>query len=258
MNFFDVMFPIGRTNRGFGLTAINRKQAIDLMKRFDIDSAFVYHTVSRDSDPILGNAALERIITNDDNFYKIWAYDLADVDENKGPDDFIREALRSHVKAIMINPLMRNIRIIRSNRMNILAELMEQRRMPLILFYRQWDVAEDIIDWYELAEFCNRFPNLPVIVREWRSRSNRPMFDALQATENLIISLASVWQAQMIELLVNNFGANRLVFSLGLPELDAGMFQAVVRYANISEADKKKVAYMNIRDILGAANYEYE
>ena len=255
MKFFDVLMPFGRTNSGLGLTPINQSQLIDLMKRFDVAYAFVYHTVSRDSDSVLGNAAIDRLIT-DDRLYKIWAYEFSDVNEQMSPGDFLRIALEDNIKAIMINPSVRNIRITRNHRINALAELMEQRRIPLILFYRQWDAGEDIIDWYELADFCNRYPNLPVISQEWRSRANRPMFDALQATKNLIVSLASIWQAQMIELLVNNFGAERIVFSLGLPELDPGMFQAVVRYSNIPDDDKQKIAYENIQNIMRNANYE--
>ncbi len=257
MKFFDPLMPIGRTNRGFGLTPMSQSQIIEIMERYDVDDVLVYHTISRDSDPILGNAALDEIIT-DDKFGKIWAYEFSDVKEQITPEDFLQEALKANVKAIMINPLIRNIRITRNRRINALAKLLEQRRIPLIMFYRQWDVWEDVIDWYELAKFCNQYPNLPIIVREWRTRANRPMFDALQATKNLIISLANIWQAQMIELIVNNFGAKRIVFSLGLPELDPGTFQAVVYYAGISNADKEKIAYGNIEQIIGSANYDYE
>ncbi len=258
MKFFDVLMPIGRTNRGLGLTAKNSTELIALMDRFDVSHALVYHTASRDSDPVLGNAALDKLIPDSDRLYKIRAYEFADVSENCSPQTFIRDVLKANVKAIMVNPLIRDIRITQNRRINELAELLEQRRIPLILFYRQWDAGQDIIDWYELADFCNRYSRLPIISQEWRSRANRPMFDALHATKNLIVSLASIWQAQMIELLVNNFSSARIVFSLGLGELDPGMFQAVVRYANISEADKRKIAYENIQNIIGNANYDLE
>ena len=262
MKFFDVLMPIGRTNRGLGLTAKNYREVFELMDRFDVSEALVYHTVARDSDPILGNITLERLFSaigedkRGNKLYKIWAYECADVTENLQPDVFLRKAIEANVKAIMINPLVRNISLVNNVRINVLANLLEQKNIPLILCYRQWDAGQDVVNWYELADFCNSYPNLPVICRELRSRSNRPLFDALRASNNLIISLSSIWQAQMLELLVSEFGAERIVFSLGLPELDPGMFQAVVRYAKITEEDKNKIANQNVMNIIRNAKYE--
>ncbi len=256
MKFFDMLFPIGRSNRGRDESPCSQAEALVLMDQYDISEALVYHTVARDNNPELGNAVLSDAIS-DSRLHKIWAYEFSDVKEQATPEDFLRAALKDNVKAIMVNPLIRDIRITRNQRILNLAKLLEQRRIPLMLTYRQWDgEQQDVIDWYELADFCNTFPKLPIISWEWRSRANRPMFDAMQEAKNLIVSLASIWQAQMTELIVNNFGADRLIFSMGLPRLDPGTFQAMVGYADISEAYKESIAAGNIKGILGGADYE--
>ncbi|MCP4620726.1 MAG: hypothetical protein GY844_30335, partial [Bradyrhizobium sp.] len=165
-------------------------------------------------------------------------------------------ALAGDVKAILLNPLMRGVRIDRSVRGLELAALLAERRMPLLAVYRDLREGENLIDWYELADFCNAQPDLPVIAWEWRVRANRPMFDALATTRNLRVSVSSLWQAQMVERICDSFGADRLVFSLGLPSLDPASFQAVVAYADIDAAAKEAIAAGTVRAIIEEADYE--
>jgi predicted TIM-barrel fold metal-dependent hydrolase len=252
MDFFDGCLPLGRTNNGVPESPIDEKEALTLMDRFGVSKALVYHTVARDSDPELGNAALTEL--KSDRLHKIWAFDPTYVIP-ESPKEFLKRALKNNVKAILINPLMRALRIDRSLRLLELAKLLEKRRIPLLAVYRQWDAGQDVIDWYQLADFCNMFPKLPVVSWEYRSRANRPMFDALAQTKNLYVSLASIWQAQMIETISDAFGP-RLIFSLGLPLLDPASFIGPVAYAPIPEKQKIAIASGNIQKILREANYE--
>lgn len=252
LTFFDACLPIGRTNNGVPESPIDEKEALALMDRFGVSEALVYHTVARDSDPELGNSALAEF--KSPRLHKVWAFDPTYVIP-ESPKDFLKRALKNNIKAILFNPLMRAMRIDRSLRLLELAKLLEKRRIPLLAVYRQWDAGQDVIDWYQLADFCNMFPRLPVISWEYRSRANRPMFDALAQTKNLYVSLASIWQAQMIECITDAVGP-RLIFSLGLPLLDPASFIGPVTYAPISEKQKTAIASGNIQKILREANYE--
>jgi hypothetical protein len=252
MDFFDALLPIGRTNGACAESPADERQALELMDRMGVSEALVYHTAARDSDPELGNAALSDLKSN--RLHKIWAFDPAYVIP-ESPKVFLKRALKNNVKAVLINPLMRAVRIDRSLRLLELAKLLEKRRIPLLAVYRQWDAGQDVIDWYQLADFCNMFPKLPVISWEYRSRANRPMFDALAQTKNLYVSLASIWQAQMVETLCDAFGP-RLIFSLGLPLLDPASFIGPVTYAPIPDKQKIAIAGGTIQKILREANYE--
>ena len=116
--------------------------------------------------------------------------------------------------------------------------------------------GENVVDWHGLTDFCKLFPKLPVLVWEFRTRANRPMFDAMAATKNLILSASMLWQNQMIPQIVKSFGADRLVFSMGLPGLDPGSLQMPLIYSDISEEDKQAVANKNILRMLEEADYE--
>lgn len=255
MRFFDASLPVGRTNQAAPQSPANAAEAIAVMDRYDVDEAVVYHTVARDSDPELGNAALmEDLATlapeDRTRLHAAWGFE-ATATLAESPREFVARAADAGVRAILVNPLIRDIRIDRSPPIGALAEAMAERRMPLLALYRRWDGGQDEIDWYELADFCRAHPALAVVAWQWRSRANRPMFDALSLAPNLRVSLASIWQSQMIECIAEAHGEDRVVFSLGLPRLDPASFQAVVAYADLPERAKAAVAGDTMRALMG-------
>ncbi len=247
LKFFDALFPLGRTNMAFRHTPRNAEEALQIMDRYDVERSMVFHVVSRDSDVQQGNDAL----TGDGGkrLLPVWGYDPAYLIEESA-EDFLRRAAGHGVRAVMVNPCMRNIRLEKSIRLGELAAAMEAMRMPLYLAYWSQEAADNMVDWYSLAEFCALYPNLPVIAWEWRARANRPLFDALALADNLHLIISSVWQAQSVDALCDTFGARRLLFSLGLPGLDPGSFQACVSYAAVSDSDKEAIAYTNMVHLL--------
>ncbi len=251
MDLFDAFLSIGRTNTLAKDLPTNESQALALMDRIGVTEALVYHTVARDSDPELGNAELANL--KSPRLHKIWAFDPTYVIPEK-PAQFLKRALAANVKAFLVNPLVRDLRVDRCPRILELASLLEKRRIPLLLTYRAWDSGQDTIDWYQVADFCNEFPKLPVITWEWRSRANRPMFDALAQTKNLLISLSSIWQAQMVETICDAFGP-RLVFSMGLPHIDPTSFLGVLNYAPIDDKTRIAIAHGTIMNLLKKAKY---
>ncbi len=252
MLFFDAFFPLGRSNSSIPDCPRTQTQALLVMHRWDLDRAFVFHTVSRDSDPEQGNRALEQL--SHPALIPVWAFDPAYV-VPETPEHFLKRALASSVKAVLVNPLMHCIDLGRSPRISQLAALLEQRRIPLLLTYWKTDPEQDVVDWYHLIDFCRKYPHLPVLVWEWRTRSNRPMFDALATAANLKVAISGLWQAQSVAQICSVFGPDRLVFSSGLPHLDPGSFQACVHYADISETDKERIAGGNVNELIEEADY---
>ncbi|OHB58380.1 MAG: hypothetical protein A2Y12_01080 [Planctomycetes bacterium GWF2_42_9] len=252
LEYFDAFLPVGRINRAAAQSPNGFIDALKLMDTYFVQEALVYSTVAL-NDPELNNITVGQF--NDPRVHKIWAFDPAYVIK-ESPKQFLKRALEHNAKAIMANPLMRDWRVDRSIRFLELAALLEERKIPLLLAHRAWDSGQDVIDWYHMTDFCSRFPQLPVITWEWRSRANRPLFDALSQAENLKLILSSIWQSQMVRQLCETFGPKRLIFSLGLPFLNPGSFHGLVNYADISESDKQAIASGNIREIISEANYD--
>ncbi len=251
--FFDTLLPIGRTNRASIDAPGDASATLAVMKRHNVKEALVCHTLALDNNPETGNLALDRMI-HDQRLHKVFSFDTAAVNP-RDAEEFLADALARGARAILVNPAAQEIRISRSIRLGELAALLETRKIPLILAFRGWQHAANIIDWYDLADFCNRFPKLPVIALQWRSRANRPLFDALHMTGNLLLPISTMWQAQMIECVCENFGARRLVFSLGLPELLASSFPLVLHYANLQAEQQQAIAGNNLRSLLAEADY---
>jgi len=223
------------------------------MDAHDVSEALVFHTLARDADPESGNKALSCEIDSP-RLHALWAFETV-VTARETPEEFLRRALTSGVKAFLINPMMKQVRMDRSPRIQAFASLLESRRIPLFVTYRQWDAIQDIVDWYSLADFCCSVGDLPVYAWEWRSRANRPLLDALTLAPNLGVVLSSLWQAHMVEEICEFFSPSRLVFSLGLPYLDPGAFPTVIRYADIDDEAKQAIASGNIRAVLAEADY---
>jgi hypothetical protein len=252
IEYIDAFLPVGRINRAAVQSPLGFEDALKIMGDYDVQEALVYSTVGL-NDPELNNLTVSQF--KDSCVHTIWAFDPAYVIPEP-PEKFLERALKNKAKAIMANPLMRDWRVDRSPRFLELAKLLEERKIPLLLIHRAWDSGQDVINWYHMIDFCNRFPNLPVVTWEWRSRANRPLFDALAQTKNLKLSLSLIWQSQMVRQICEAFGAKRLVFSLGLPFLNPGSFHGVVQYAPISESDKQAIASGNIRAIMKEAKYD--
>lgn len=253
MELFDAYLPLGRTNGAVKTAPRDEAEALALMDRLGVAEAMIGHVLSRDCNPIKGNMALASI--NSPRIHKVFGFEMAYIAPQK-PDAFLAEALSQGAKAFMVNPGMATVKLNRNPRLGELAGLLEERAIPLIVAHNILNGPDNSLDWYDLADFCGRFPKLPVLAWQNRSRSNRPMLDALALTTNLAVLLSTMWQSQMIEGVVENFGPERVVFSLGLPGLHPEAFPAVLAYSDISPEDREAIAAGTMRRLLKEASYE--
>ncbi len=242
-HYFDAFVTIGRTNRALGDCPRSALDVLHLMDNYDISDAMVINTVSLDSDSELGNAAIDNI--NNDRLHKLWAFDTSIIIKET-PSAFLKRALDKNIKGIVVSPTLSGININYSPRLTELALVLQERKIPLFFTCDQF---------YEVAQFCQKFPELPVIVRDWRTRANRPLFDALATTTNLRITIASLWQAQILSEISASFSSKRLVFSLGQPYLDPRACITALRYSEITPEQKADISFANITSILSEANY---
>jgi len=252
LTYIDALLPLGRTNRSLPDAPRDEAEALALMDRLDVAEALVVHTRARDGDFASGNAPLDGLTSP--RLHRIFAFEPAAI-ERQSVDAFLQDALRRQARAILVNPAARGVRVSRSPRVGELAARLEARRIPLVLAYAACNLGEDMADWYDMADLCQAYPRLPVLAWQFRTRANRPLFDAMAAAGNLIPILSTLWQAQSLEAIHDRFGAGRVVFSLGLPHLHAASFPMVVRYAAIPPAAQEAVAAGTVRALLKEADY---
>lgn len=245
--FFDGALGLGRCNRQPPEAPTTPEALLKMMDRYDIAEAMVYHFMARDCDPELGNRALPEALPP--RLHRVWAVESAAVCPEP-PEDFVDRARRAGARAFLFSPMQTGFRLNHSRRLAAVADLLAERGLPLLLTYRTLHGGENLVDWPDLTEFCRRRPALPVLVTEQRLRVNRPLFDALEATENLKVSVSMLWQHRMIDRIADRYGAGRLFFSTGLPGLDPGSFQMAIAYARLPREDREAIAFGNLKRLL--------
>ena len=111
------------------------------------------------------------------------------------------------------------------------------------------DCAE--ITWPQLREILDNHPrlNLLLLGAQWPYSHN--VFGYLRKYKNLHIDLCCMQSNYAIEKLVEEFGADRIIFGSGLPKMSPGAARAFIDYAEISYEDKKKIAGGNLARLCG-------
>jgi predicted TIM-barrel fold metal-dependent hydrolase len=123
---------------------------------------------------------------------------------------------------------------------------LEERRVPLIV---EWDA----VTGSQLHEVLAAFQELPLLlVQTPRMGRNRTLYPLLEQHENLYVAVTPTYSVYRgIEDLCERFGASRLLFGSGYPEVEGGAAVCMLSYAEIPGRDRQAVACGNLERLLG-------
>ncbi|MBM4043354.1 MAG: hypothetical protein FJ290_33105 [Planctomycetes bacterium] len=131
------------------------------------------------------------------------------------------------------------------------CEVMQEHRMPLLVdFASNTNYGQFQTDWQGLIAVCRAFCDLPIITTEYRIRSNRMLFRALAACENLRVCTSAMWLYKNLDHIVAEFGAGRLIFGTNIPAFDPAIPVAMLRFAEIPNEAKAAIASGNLDSLL--------
>ncbi len=125
-----------------------------------------------------------------------------------------------------------------------LFDALQTARVPVLV-----DIRE--AGWDDIAAILDAHPRLPVVVLESFYRVDRMLYPLMESHPNLHLEANTYVVFRGLEAIVRRFGADRLIFGTGLPELETGGPMALVAYAEISDEDKAKIAGGNLLRLLG-------
>jgi len=252
-NFFDARCTVGRHVR---LTEGGLHTADDLVAEMDhygIAEALVVDSLSREHHPADGNRRVLDVTAGRPRLHPAWAALPPGTDEQPEPRDMLRQMRRHKVGALFL--FTGQYRIALSDWcIDALLEPLAEARVPVFICPDEIGPTmsgQDQTDWNAVVALCRRWPELPVVVTEFRiRRTQRVAYRALDACPNLRIELSGYWLHHGIEYVTRRWGGARLLWGSAWPRLGPHMTLATLACAEIDDADKRRIAGDNLRELL--------
>lgn len=255
IEFFDANCMVGRYNLFQPGSFYTKERLIEEMEYYGIKEALVFHAVSMENSPNLGNQLTLKETVNAPSLHPVWTFLPPVPDELSPPEALVGEMKKFNIRAARLFPLQFHFDL-DDWCMGEVFETLSHHRIPVIIDYFEPFVPHaDRVDWKAVLEVCRRYPDLPVIVTEFRFRTNRRLYQALDSCSNLFIELSALWLFKAVESICRKFGAERLLFGTRLPIRDPSCALGMVNYAMVSEEEKEMVASKNLRRLLERVRY---
>lgn len=208
----------------------------DLLAELDmagIDSALVYHSLSKEHDPATGNEMITEMLEDQDRLNPIWVL-LPESTGEFGPIvDTIESMIEEGVSMARVYPKQHNF-YFSDWGCGALLDGLERSGMPLMI-----DLGQTSFD--QISAVCSSHPDLKLILSDVAYRTDRFIYPMLEMHPNLHIETARYQTHRGIEAITGRFGAERLVFGSRVPELACGPMAMTIRYSRIGKMDQEKI-----------------
>ena len=252
IRFFDCNAMIGRWNTPVNGRHLTPQTLLAEMDRAGIEEALVYHAVSRQYAPTVGNSLLDEELAP---FYRLhpswaalphWAGDMPE------PRTLASNMLAAGVRAARMfpgEPLRYDHRVFMAEWVvgELLSEL-DANRIPLFLDFDLGLLGDP--DWQMIHDLCRSHPDLPVVLNQIAYGRDRALAPLFNECPNLRCDLTAFTSLGWIEAFCQRFGAERLLFGTGVPFWVPAAVVSAVRYARISWEEKALIAGDNLRRLL--------
>lgn len=224
-------------------TADTPAQMVEVMDRFGISRAVVWHRAMFDYDPVKGNQLLtEQMPGYEDRLIPAWTILPAITDREFVPEVFFDQMRRHNVKLLRAFPLQ-NRYILCDVTMGEQLRLLEELQIPLYL--------EPQPDYGYIYGLLQEFPKLTVILSNigiWPSA--RLIYPLLQRYPNVYLETGDMGMTHAYEQICQRFGSERLLYGSNFPSNSPGCSMNCLLNAKISDNDRENIAYRNIERLI--------
>ena len=250
----DAHAVIGRHVRWSAGAPQSRADLLTDLDHFGVTEALVLDCLSRECHPLGGNARIVETCASEPRLHPAWALLPPGVDEDQLPPAELLAAMRdANVGAAWLCYGQYHFGLQDWVLDDLLGPLAEA---GVPLFVCPNDIGPsgmppDQSDLAGIVELCRRWPDLPVILSEYRvRRSQRNIYRALDACENLRLELSGWWLHHGLEYITQRWGAERLIYGSNWPTFGMGQTLAMLTCADLDDADKRRIAGDNLRGLM--------
>ena len=210
-----------------------------------IDRSLVTHVEARDLNPTWGNRRLLKEIAESgcsDRLVPAFAVSPSCYYE-KGVLDFLKDNFSSgKARAIRIFPEVSRFPVLQLER--IFAELAEYE--PVVVWDCRAGSDNDTRDFGALAE---KFPKMSFVFTQKMWGGFGSLIDAMWRHKNICVDISWVHMRDTVSLLIDEFGAERVLFGIGYKSHYGASIAALAHY-QITDKQRELIAHGNIERLL--------
>lgn len=259
LNFFDTNCWIGEESSPCFKRFKRLNELEEEMDKFNIKESLVSHIFSWRCGPKEGNDVLAQQLHSHQRFWGSYVLVPPDTGEFGNIERYIDQLVRKNrARVFRIFPLDHHFSV-QGWSMGKVFSIMQDRRLPLVISLGQLTWAFNQVWWDTLYYLSTSYPHLPIIVDGHSTQEltqSRFILPILKSCFNLYLDIHNLIQYRIIEEIVKQVGAEKLLFSSGIPFSNPGASVMRVLMAEIQKEEKAKIAEGNIRKILSEVKVE--
>lgn len=240
--FFDCNCTIGRQSLFQGSAAPSLEDLKADMQLCGIRKALVRHSLAKEYDPARGNALLMEEIGGQDEFVPCWAALPHHTGEMPPGPKLVAEMKDCDVGAAILFPKTQGF-LLDEQTCGPLLDAFEENGIPVLL-----EIEE--ADWQKVHGICSNHPSVSLVVLSTGYRCTRELLPLFERHANLMVDISLYPAHRLIESICERFGAHRLLFGTGYPELAPGAVVGAVAFADIPGAQRELIAGGNLERLL--------
>ena len=245
LNFFDCNCVIGGRPVIHAGSFTGADELVRKMGHYGISGAMVHHSLAGGYSPVEGNRVLMDEIAPFEQLKPVWVVMPHHTGEFPHPSVLMDELKANGVRLVKYLPDERNFAEWYAGP---LFSMLEKYNVPILIAWPQFSNNWDILHGLLAAH-----PDLRVILTNLHYNCGRYLYPLLTLFPHLYIETIGFKIFGGIEEVCGRFGAGRLVFGSCAPVYSGGSAAGMIRYARISEDEKRAVAGGNLTRLLEGA-----
>lgn len=242
MRFFDCDACFGPAMVPGFRQAEAPEELLEEMDFCGIEDALVFHAAMRDDSPVFGNQLAVEGAAKSPRLHPTWAILPPQTEELGTIDEFFEQMRMNNVRALTAFPSpSQHQYLLNSTTFGPFFARMVECKVPLI-------VAGD---WALIDQILHDFPDMTLIAIHQSNHSQDRYFrPLLEKYPNFYTGTTRYQCDGGMAALCRKYGAGRILFGSGFPDLPMGAAMLSLLHADISESDRTAIASDNLHRLL--------
>ncbi len=243
LKFFDATCALGPYRTRVFRFARTAGDLVAEMDFSNIEQALVYHTAMRFDHPSVGNELVVAETRDEPRLWPTWTLLPSQTRELPPVETLLGQMRRHNVRALRLFPDDHRYFLDEITWQESLAQC-AQRRIPLFV--------RASLD--KIAQLLRALPDLIVVTASQGANPlDRYAWPLVERFDNLLFETSGYLVDGGIEEFCRRYSARRLIFSSGFPDNAGGAAMLALARAEISEADRRAIAWDNLTSLIEEA-----